>query len=265
MINPTITHVYFEKDGLPYNGSVHYTVNCYGHFNYPGIPLTTATPRKAIPEKEIIYSYSATCPEYGCAVYEPYYLNYRVIDSCDLEGEAGGTSFILKNFTRSPQPKNCSDLHQFDIGKGYDEYYRTTPEYEQCENASSEAAGRCNTYLDPCSPGVDTDCGNWVVDGGYVKDSQQSLSCREEAEQKRRSCDVYLEKVDPSTMVMWKNNLTGQYEPAMRICTARFTIPSENASGHADVPPSQIIHLDTKKDNGSLWCRILQFLGGRCE
>jgi hypothetical protein len=66
-------------------------------------------------------------------------------------------------------------------------------------------------------------------------------------------------------MVMWKNNLTGQYEPAMRMCTARFTIPSENESGHADVPPSQIIHLDTKKDNGSLWCRILQFLGGRCE
>jgi hypothetical protein len=34
-IYPTITHVFFEKDGLPFNGSVHYSVNCYG-VNYFG-------------------------------------------------------------------------------------------------------------------------------------------------------------------------------------------------------------------------------------
>jgi hypothetical protein len=30
-IYPTITHVFFEKDGLPYNESVYFTVECYGY------------------------------------------------------------------------------------------------------------------------------------------------------------------------------------------------------------------------------------------
>jgi hypothetical protein len=36
MISPAITHVYFEKDGVPYNGSVQYSMNCYGYtYSYP--------------------------------------------------------------------------------------------------------------------------------------------------------------------------------------------------------------------------------------
>ena len=28
---PTVTHIFFEKNYLPYNESVHFTVNCYGY------------------------------------------------------------------------------------------------------------------------------------------------------------------------------------------------------------------------------------------
>jgi hypothetical protein len=265
IITPTTTHVFFEKDGVPYNGTVQFTVNCYGHFDYPWIPRTTVIQQKATPEKEVIYSYSATCPKYGCAIYESYYLNYRAIDTCDLEGVAEDTSFIVKNFTRNPQPKNCTSLQQFDIAKGYDGYFRTTPEYKQCENASYAAIELCDTYTIPCGPVVDIQCGNRIVAGSLVNDTEKARTCREAADQNRSACDAYLEKVDPSTMILWNNTLTGQYEPAGRICTAHYTLPSGNtSSGQVFVPPLQVAHIEMK-DTGSFWCWIVRVFGGRCE
>ena len=287
IMTPTTTHVFFEKNGAPYNGTVRFTVNCYGHFDYPWITRTTLAQPKKTDEKEIIFSYSSTCPEYGCVIFESYYLNYRAIDSCDLQGTAGGIPFIVHDFTRNPRPNNCTSLHQFDIGKGNDGYYRATPAFTECENASYTASDLCNTYLDPCTPGADGECGSRIVDGRYVKDSQQSRTCRQEADQKLHACDQYLEKVDPSTMVMWKNNVTGQYEPAMRSCELRLTIPPDTMTSSGASPsvsptqgtttgpdqPIQEITYGTRavataqsiNPVESLYCSILQFFGGRCE
>jgi hypothetical protein len=269
---PTNTHVYFEKNSQPFNESVQFTVSCYGYrcdWNSCSVPAGT----KDISETAhaVIYSYSATCPGYGCIIYEPFYLNYRHIDRCDLEGVTREENFTLQNFSITPLPQ-CTDLQQFDIGKGYDEYYRVTPEFSRCENESRAASDLCNQYVVPCSPTADKDCGNWIVEDTYVKDSPKSRACREEADQKRHACEVYLNKVDPSSMVMWKNNYTGKEEPAMRTCELRFTIPSSGQVTTQDQripgvtigePVSATIHHRSPVE--SLYCSILNFFGIRCS
>lgn len=76
VIMPTVTTVYFENNGEPYNGNVEFTVNCYGYSYSPGPPVEKE-PGTYITEN--VFSFSATCPEYGCKIYENYYLNYRHI------------------------------------------------------------------------------------------------------------------------------------------------------------------------------------------
>lgn len=72
MASGTITHVYFTRDGLPYNGIVRYTVTCYGYAS--GYTFRHApNPSQPNYTPSEVYRYSATCGNYGCAVYEPYY------------------------------------------------------------------------------------------------------------------------------------------------------------------------------------------------
>ena len=335
-MNPTITHVFFEKDGVPYNASVHYTVNCYGYRSNSWMPQTMTANQNKSTSSEIVYSYTATCDHYGCVIYEPYYLNYRVIDSCDLNGETSGRTFIIKNFSITPLPQDCTDLRQFTIMTGPrtqnpeydrclnasqpsytscirfmadcnpdldkdcgifdnrsladtpsslscmreamnasrvcdawrnpDEYYNTTPAYDQCMNESYAASESCNRYMVECNPASDKDCGNWIIDDKYVKNTPWAVSCRAAEEIKRKACDSYLIRVDPSTILMWKDPATGLDEgPAMRNCTARFTIPSEKAAGQVFVPPLHVAHIEFHRDTGSIWCRIMHLFGGRCE
>jgi len=108
---PTNTYVYFEQGGAPYNGSVQYTVTCYGYTAYPGSPSFSS---HTAPENtsETVYSYSASCPGYGCVVYEPYYLNYRHIERCDLSG-TGATTAFRSPVLRQPRCRRtapCSTL-----------------------------------------------------------------------------------------------------------------------------------------------------------
>jgi len=145
---PTNTYVYFEQNGTPYTGSVQYTVNCYGYSTgRPG-----ATPLLANvftpPSNEIVFSYSATCPGYGCVIYEPYYLNYRHIDRCELIGMADNRSFSIPHFSDTPVPPNCTFIQPYDIESG-DGYYNTTPEYNNCRN---EQFYNCDQYLKKVDP-----------------------------------------------------------------------------------------------------------------
>lgn len=103
---PTTTTVHFEMDNEPFESPVDYEVNCYG-YNYD--PSEGEVPPEDYdPENpELVYSYSASCPEYGCEIDEGYYLNYRHIDYCDLEGETGESTFIIENFANTPLPEDC--------------------------------------------------------------------------------------------------------------------------------------------------------------
>ncbi len=142
---PTLTNVYFYEDGEPVTGEVEYTVNCYGQEYYPQNdeePLAegTYTP-------ELVYSYSATCPEFGCNVYEDYYLNYRILDYCDLEGTYNGEDFKIENFGNDPVPE-CSYKPQYSMSTG-EKYYVSTPEYEAClENPPEDDIFACDELME---------------------------------------------------------------------------------------------------------------------
>lgn len=130
----TLTKVYFEKDGEEYDDVVQYSVNCYGYMyadNWWDGGDGNEVPDDYDPDNpEKVYSYSATCPEYGCEIYESYYTNYRHIDYCDLIGLIDGEYFEIENIPYKPVPV-CEDANQFDIYDG-DNYYKKTDEYELC-------------------------------------------------------------------------------------------------------------------------------------
>ena len=257
---PTNTYVYFEQGGVPYNGSVQYTVACYGYTAYPNSPyfMSNTAPENT---SETVYSYSASCPGYGCVIYEPYYLNYRHIARCDLSGTAGNRSFSVSNFATTPMPSNCTMLQPYDIGKGIDDYYKTTPEYNTCMNATYEESDRCSQYMAECDPAKDTDCGNWVINDTYVKNTPKAIACRDAADKNRTACEVYLQKVDPSTMVMYRDNWTGRMMPAMRVCDQHFTIP---APGGNATPSAQNFNTAKRGPVESLYCGILSLFGAGC-
>lgn len=264
-INPTITHVFFVKDGLPYNGSVVFSVHCYG---YPCTGWDCGSPEDLLAKNgnyspEEVFSFHASCPTYGCLIYEPYYHAGRsYTDYCTLDGETPGGKFTIPNFSNTPTP-DCSDLHQFAFGMGQNRYYNGTPAYDACINQSRQEAGLCNRYVTGCSPAADEGCGNWILDGRPVKDTQESITCRGEADADRQKCDQYLEKIDPSEMIMWMDTDSGREEPAQRECELRFTIPS----GNQTPPPSDIPLQRTSAPKNPvefLYCSLLSFFGASC-
>lgn len=104
VFTPTITKVYFEKDGQPYENPVKFIVKCYGYTYAPG---SDPGLKQNEYEPEIVFSYSAICPGYGCEISESYYLNYYHTDYCDLEGETEGKKFVLEKYAQTPLPENC--------------------------------------------------------------------------------------------------------------------------------------------------------------
>ncbi|HEV8289655.1 MAG TPA: hypothetical protein VGQ00_01740 [Candidatus Norongarragalinales archaeon] len=97
VLTATSTKVFFEKDGKPYSGPASFTVTCYGRTYYPGRPA----PPEAVPPQEV-FSFSANVTHYGDAIDENYYLNYRIIDFCNMKGEAGGTPFEILHYGDAP-------------------------------------------------------------------------------------------------------------------------------------------------------------------
>ncbi|MDO8873609.1 MAG: hypothetical protein Q7V05_12910 [Methanoregula sp.] len=146
---PTITHVYFEKGGVPYNGSVHYTVKCYGYQTARGVlPYQTPKPGETH-TREMVYSYSATCPGYGCTIYEPYYhVDRKRIDRCDLEGTTNGNTFWINNFSTLPYTR-CNGLFRPYSSIKWNTtrtYYYPTPEYQSCQHVADNKKNRWEQY-----------------------------------------------------------------------------------------------------------------------
>jgi hypothetical protein len=252
---PTDTRVYFEQNNTPFNGSVQYNVTCYGYNSYPGTP---AFQSGYIPKdtNETVFSYSASCPAYGCVIHETFYLNYRHINRCDLRGEAGGRSFILENFSTTPAPSDCTMLNPFErhISRGdRDEYYNSTPEYVRCMNETYRELDRCDQYLAECNPVTDKDCGNRVINGKAVIQTKKSLACREAANQNETVCDTLQEKV----------NMTGRDTSVRLSCEQHFTIPPvETGNG---TPPGLATGTLRRGPAESLICSILSTFGLPCQ
>ena len=94
---PTETAVSFKLNGQPYKKPVSYTVTCFGQEIRPG-----QAPAKVVFGQSKVFSYSASCESYPCSINQEYYLNYRRIDFCNLDGTTEGKHFSIKNFGKSP-------------------------------------------------------------------------------------------------------------------------------------------------------------------
>jgi len=262
-IYPTITHVFFEKDGLPYNESVYFTVECYGYTwkSWDGSDPEDLKAKVNHPSEKG-YSFSASCPSYGCIIYEPnIHAGRMFVDHCDVAGTAGGKPFMITNFSKTPLP-DCTELQPYMMGSGSGGYYNGTPAYDECVNETRRHRDRCDQYLVSCDPADDTECGNWVMEGKYVKETSSYHACMDTIDRERMDCDQLLEKINPSTMVMWKYD-NYQEEPAKRACELHITIPAQD-TGNTTIPVP--VSLGTRKSPvKSLYCSILQFFGGRCE
>jgi len=250
----TDTYTYFSKDGHPYNGSVEFSVTCYGYYSSPGKPvfLPNYTPDN---DNETVFSYSATCPGYGCVIHEPYYLNYRHIRQCDLSGTAGGYAFTVTNFSDTPKPSNCTTTRSpFDMTlyRGDDiRYVNITPEYDTCINETLEAQQRCTQYLEEYDPAAEPGTESSLFsEGKYYKDTPKSLACHEAAEKKHTSCESYLETV----------NMTGREIPPEYICEQYFSLPGPKTGNTTPPKPGA----GASGPVQSLWCSILSFFSVRC-
>ncbi len=97
---PTETKVFFERHGKPVEERVRYTVRCFGYWTEAyGEEHPKA---KGTYKPEEVFSYSADCASYGCVIHEPYYMNHRVLASCDMEGKVGDRPFKLHDFAETP-------------------------------------------------------------------------------------------------------------------------------------------------------------------
>ncbi len=107
IIIPTITKVYFEQNGQPYNDKIDFTVKGYG-YSWPVGPGIEKKPGTYTPEE--VFSFSSTYNSYGNKIYENYYMNYRHIDYFEVEGKTfDGKTFVIKNIDLIPT--NCSDIN----------------------------------------------------------------------------------------------------------------------------------------------------------
>lgn len=120
-----LTTFYFQKDGQPLTQPVEFTIKCYG------TSLMDST-NKLLKISEFL----ETCQTYGCKfetsnIFEAYGQSTK---HCDLEGEANGEKFMVKDFLG----KNMSGLNchraDYTISSG-DKYYKETPEYKNCMDA----------------------------------------------------------------------------------------------------------------------------------
>ncbi len=142
IIQPTETTIYFERNGQPWNQPVDYTVKCYGYSWTPGPPVEKE-PGTYTPEE--VFTYSASCPGYGCKIYENYYTNYRHMDYCDLEGTTLGQSFKISNYADRPVSgcTHISEVARLDDGK----YYKRLDGWEDCMEANDYEYERCSQYI----------------------------------------------------------------------------------------------------------------------
>jgi len=131
MVPPKITYVYFDKDGSPYNGSVNYTLTCYGYqMDYRHIVLTPGSY-----QAQPVYGYSDNYTGYGSPSYQQSYLQYTHTDWCEVEGVAESGNFSIQNLSSSYLSR--ADVVQDRVPRDIDglrKYYFVTPEYSSCRH-----------------------------------------------------------------------------------------------------------------------------------
>ena len=299
IIHPTVSRFFFEKDGLPYNQSVTFTVTCYRYLPSPQQHDQSWRSKIGNDSLEKVLSFSGTCRYYGCPHEDlTYYVKFHT-DTCDLEGRTLGRPFIIRDFSNIPAGYCIDPFHQYDIRKGemsnYS-YYKISPEYSDCMAGIKPLKDKCRQYTTAyaCSMNESSKCSEgyaYVGDEEVVYDDRNIYrECIAPFEKEKETCEHYLLPVAPSSLIMMSWNYT-----ADRYCESRFTIPAYIETPvetpnwtrlnkyPAVTPYVSPTQYDTSLHNSepekepsvrpshpespvaTLYCSIVEFLGGRCE
>jgi hypothetical protein len=296
----TITSVYFRQNDTPYHDTMKYTVTCYH-------------------DSRAFFSYSATCPDFGCTVYEPYYRinsggnNFLTLDYCDLSGETRGKVFTIHNFSDKPYTR-CTWLPRYYAPPmekprtwnfGTEEYLaccgnrsnrvriphqvyatcnpeneegcsipllpgnrslRLVSSFETLKNGTTMDLSRYIRYLEACDPMIDPDCPGAVIDGTPLKKMSEYRPFLNHNVTEEDPCLSFLILANPSLYIPehpCNRDDCGQ-RMAEAVCELRATIPTDDQMT-VNVTVSDASHYVPESPVESLYCSIVQFLGGRCE
>ncbi|UUX91968.1 hypothetical protein [Methanoplanus endosymbiosus] len=249
IITPTKTEVFFEKDGLPYNDSVEFTVRCYGYTFYPGSEEFTDYINGNYEKKEPgtynmteVFSYSATAGHYGDVIYEPFYLNYRVIDHCTLCGETSGKKFVIDDIGDSPIP-DCKRA-EYRVIRDYDsdvcrmETDSADACFEEEDRLRCEKADLCGKYLEIYDENgiYPDDTRTMEADGVTMVLTKEYLRCTDEAYSLDLNCTDLLKTVP------CEDYCDPEGHPVDRVCSLHYTIPTDENGN--------IIETGTKQESG---------------
>jgi hypothetical protein len=103
---PAQITAYFTVNGQPFDAPVNFEISCWGYRSDPG--EREKEPGSYTPE--VVYTYEASCPAYGCRLEHDLYFNYIHIDACDMRGVAGGQPFLVEHY--ADFPFECADFMQ---------------------------------------------------------------------------------------------------------------------------------------------------------
>jgi hypothetical protein len=206
LATPTITHVYFTKDGIPWHESVRYTVSCYGFNGWNPTYQFYQRPAAGEPgHTGEVFRYSATCPDFGCTIYEPYYhVRYMDIDWCDLGGETRGTTFTVRNFSTRPF-STCTGMPEIPpYPSDYPQpgtYLQYTPEYYACDfhsrHANMSVSVQHRVFVS-CDLANDTDCFTELLpDGRPLRLVSENSTMRNATALDQQHLVQYLETCNP--------------------------------------------------------------------
>ncbi|WP_048151237.1 hypothetical protein [Methanolacinia paynteri] len=229
----TSSKVFFEKNGEPYNGSVSFTVTCYGYVvdnsdpnrnNYWGSNYVRREPGTY--NRTDVFSYSATVDHYGDEIFEPFYLNYRVIDYCSLCGETDGKTFEIDNVGDTPIP-NCNrraNLVHFERETGVCRL--TTNETRECFENESELRAQeresCDQYLEKFDKKklYPPDTRTLEIDGVTMVLTPEYCECDERADSIDLNCTSYMIEVPCD------DYCDPEGDPIQRDCSLYYEIPA---------------------------------------
>ncbi len=243
--------LYLENEGLPFEDSVNFSMDCYGHFSVPTDhhellrSRTDADPNP--PEK--VFILSGTCPVYGCMHYistrsppddywEPESSRYCRINVTTF----AGNSVIVWNRTdeRGIVCSNRSDQWDMERKTGKTTlYYNFTPEYASCKEGLDALGEVCQDYFENGSR-------------GDANSTMTHNQCIQLYDHTRSICYASLQQINASSV-----------RPAQYYCRFTFDLPKSIRTVNGEIQADQN-RTSSASPVESLYCTVLSVIGLRC-
>ncbi len=244
--------LYLERDGFPYTEeNALFTIDCYGYFsaltNHHEFLRNRTENDPNPPEK--IFSLAGNCSVYGCiksiSTQSPpdTYWEPESSKFCRITVTTAGKSFTIWNRSDIQGIACFHRSDQWDTEKKIGRntfYYNFTPEYFSCKKRV-EAIGK--------------ECQEFLLNGkqGKINNSGIHNQCIELYNHQSSVCDNSLQQINVANI-----------NPAEYYCQFRFDVPPD-LQRYGDKDSSNRLREVTQSPIESLFCSILQHLGGKCE